>query len=84
MRGQGPTGWFGWYANPRDRAPDRRLVADFKPEELQAIFDGIQQQAFATAPIVPLGQYNPATAYRSDIVDRIPATNALFWNVRRG
>jgi hypothetical protein len=32
---------------------------------------------------VPLGQYFPTTAHRSNIVDRIPATNALAWNVRR-
>jgi peptide/nickel transport system substrate-binding protein len=83
IRGQGKTGWFGWYENPEiERLSDAWAQASTDAEK-QPLFDAIQRQAFETAPIVPLGQYYPATAYRTDIVDRIAATNALPWNIRR-
>jgi peptide/nickel transport system substrate-binding protein len=83
IRGQGADGWFGWYENPEVERITAAWSVATTDAARQAAFDAIQKQAFATAPIVPLGQYYPATALRSDIVDRIPATNALPWNVHR-
>ena len=84
VRGQGDAGWFGWYKNDEiERQADLWTQASTDAEK-QATFDAIQKIAFETAPIVALGQYYPSTAHRSNIVDRIPATNALFWNIRRG
>jgi peptide/nickel transport system substrate-binding protein len=83
LRGQGETGWFGWYRNDEtERLTDAWTQAATDAEQ-QKLFDAVQQEAVATAPFVPLGQYYPVTAFRSDIVDRVPATNALFWNIRR-
>ncbi|MCW3475029.1 ABC transporter substrate-binding protein [Limobrevibacterium gyesilva] len=83
VRGQGQAGWFGWYENAEvERLTDAWSQAATDAEK-QVIFDAIQRQAFETAPIIPLGQYYPATAHRSNIVDRIPATNPLPWNIRR-
>ena len=83
LRGQGETGWFGWYKDAEiERLTDQWTQASTDAEQ-QVLFDAVQKEAIATAPFVPLGQYYPVTAYRSDITDRIPATNALFWNVRR-
>jgi len=83
IRGQGENGWFGWYEN----AEVEKLTDDWSQAttdaQKQAAFDGIQRISLENAPIVPLGQYYPITAYRSSIVDRIPATNALPWNIRR-
>ena len=83
VRGQGDTGWFGWFKNDEiERQTDLWSQASTDAEK-QATFDAIQRISFETAPIVPLGQYYPATAHRANVVDRIPATNPLFWNVRR-
>jgi peptide/nickel transport system substrate-binding protein len=83
LRGQGQTGWFGWYENAEiERLTDEWTRAGSDAEK-QTVFDAIQREAWATAPFVPLGQYFPTTAYRSNIVDRIAATNALPWNIRR-
>lgn len=83
VRGQGANGWFGWYEN----AEIEKLTDDWTrattDDARQTIYDAIQRIAFETAPIAPLGQYYPITAHRSDITGRIPATNALPWNVRR-
>jgi len=83
VRGQGQSGWFGWYENPEIEHLTDAWSQAATDAEKQAAFDAIQRQAFETAPIVPLGQYFPATAMRSNIVDRIAATNALPWNIRR-
>ena len=83
LRGQGADGWFGWYKNPEvETLTDQWLHASTDTEQ-QADFDAVQQQAWETAPIAPLGQYYPVTAYRSDIVDRIESTSTLFWNIKR-
>jgi peptide/nickel transport system substrate-binding protein len=83
IRGQGQAGWFGWYEN----AEVEKLTDDWSQAttdaQKQAAFDAIQAQAFQTAPIIPLGQYYPATAHRANITGRIAATNALPWNIRR-
>jgi len=83
IRGQGETGWFGWYENAEIERLTGAWTQASTDQERQTAFDEIQQQAFRTAPIVPLGQYYPATAHRSNLVDRISATNALPWNIRK-
>ena len=83
LRGQGQTGWFGWYENAKIESLTDDWALASTDADKQKVFDAIQTEAWATAPFVPLGQYFPTTAYRSNIVDRIPATNALPWNIRR-
>jgi peptide/nickel transport system substrate-binding protein len=83
VRGQGATGWFGWFENAEiERLTDEWSQATTDAAK-QAAFDGIQRISLETAPIVPLGQYYPVTAHRASLVDRVPATNALPWNIRR-
>ncbi len=83
LRGQGQAGWFGWYENAEvEKLTDAWAVAT-QDAEKQAVFDAIQRESWTNVPFVPLGQYFPTTAHRSNIVGRIPATNALAWNIRR-
>ncbi|MCC6718655.1 MAG: ABC transporter substrate-binding protein [Acetobacteraceae bacterium] len=83
LRGQGNAGWFGWFENAKIEALTDDWTRANTDAEKQAVFDAIQTEAWAQTPFVPLGQYFPTTAYRSNIVDRIAATNAIPWNVRR-
>ncbi|WP_426959899.1 ABC transporter substrate-binding protein [Muricoccus radiodurans] len=83
MRGQGQSGWFGWYENAEiERLTDAWAGATTDAEQ-QAIFDAIQKEAFEGVPMVPLGQFFPMTAYRNTLRDIIPSTNCYPWNVRR-
>ncbi|KAA2213584.1 ABC transporter substrate-binding protein [Teichococcus oryzae] len=83
IRGQGKDGWFGWYENAGIERVTNAWTQATTDAEKQAAFDEIQKEAFQTAPIVPLGQYYPATAHRAHLTGRISSTNALPWNIRR-
>jgi peptide/nickel transport system substrate-binding protein len=83
IRGQGAGGWFGWYENAEiERLTDAWGQAASDAEQ-QTVFDEIQKQAFEGVPMVPLGQFFPRTAHRSNLVDIVPGTNCYPWNVRR-
>jgi peptide/nickel transport system substrate-binding protein len=83
LRGQGQAGWFGWFENARIEELTDEWTRAATDADKSRIFDAIQTEAWATVPFVPLGQYFPTTAYRSNIQGRIAATNAIPWNIRR-
>jgi peptide/nickel transport system substrate-binding protein len=82
IRGQGQQGWFGWYDDPE--------MEDLTAEWLKAsaaeqdrIFAAIEQRAMNGVPVIPLGQYKPPTAYRSDISGIVLGVYSFPWHVRR-
>jgi peptide/nickel transport system substrate-binding protein len=82
IRGQGETGWYGWFKSDEME----RLCAEWLSSgesEQDRLFDAIQTLAFAQAPMVPLGQYKGQTAYRNELTGVIPAALSFPWNVRR-
>ncbi|MDB5370920.1 MAG: transporter substrate-binding protein [Roseomonas sp.] len=83
LRGNGPQGWFGWPESPRlEGLRDQWLDAPDTAEQ-KRLAGEIQRVAFEEVPFIPLGQtFNP-TAYRTDIVDIVPASFPIFWNVKR-
>jgi peptide/nickel transport system substrate-binding protein len=83
IRGQGPTGWFGWYQSEAMERIAAQWLDATTDAETDAAFDAAQRLAFAEAPIVPLGAYDVFTAYRSDLTGVIPASVIYPWNVRR-
>ncbi|NMJ42791.1 ABC transporter substrate-binding protein [Roseomonas sp. JC162] len=84
LRGQGDSGWFGWYANPRVEDLARQwLVAETEAEQ-KRLADGIQQESFENVPVLPLGQFFINTAYRSGLSGFVKGTAAYPWNIRRG
>ncbi|MBR0661994.1 ABC transporter substrate-binding protein [Neoroseomonas oryzicola] len=83
LRGQGDSGWFGWYANPRVEDLARQwLVAETEAEQ-KRLADGIQQESFENVPVLPLGQFFINTAYRSGLSGFVKGTAAYPWNIRR-
>jgi peptide/nickel transport system substrate-binding protein len=83
IRGQGPAGFFGWFASPAME----QIAADWLDSTSEAgdrkLLDAAQTLAFAQAPIVPLGMFDVRTAHRSDLAGLIPASVLFPWNVRR-
>jgi len=51
--------------------------------DLDRVFDAIQKEALAGVPIIPLGQYFPPTAYRSNLKGLVQGANCYPWNVQR-
>jgi peptide/nickel transport system substrate-binding protein len=43
----------------------------------------IQARAFETVPFVPLGQYLPPSAYRSNLTGVLKGAVPVFWNVSK-
>jgi peptide/nickel transport system substrate-binding protein len=82
IRGQGQGGWFGWYEDPSMEQLTSKWLQTPIAEHDQ-IFAAIQRQAFDGVPIIPLGQFKPPTAYRSNITGHVRGVYSFPWNVRR-
>ncbi len=83
IRGQGATGWFGWYKDDTmESLTDQWLRA---PSEAvrDALADTIHARAFDLVPSIPLGLFQILTAYRSNLTGPIEATGPYMWNIRR-
>jgi peptide/nickel transport system substrate-binding protein len=84
LRGQGSTGWFGWYENAKiETLTTQWLQTNNDPERLR-LTNAIQDEALDTVPSVPLGEFFIRSAYRSDLVGLLAGTATYSWNVRRG
>ena len=84
LRGQGDRGWFGWYNNPRvEEAASQWLLAATEAEQ-KRLADVIQRESFENAPILPLGQFFIASAYRSGLTGFLKGNAPYPWNIRRG
>ncbi len=83
IRGQGASGWFGWFENPEIEALTRQWLDAASDEDQQRLFDAIQREAFDKVPVIPLGQFQQKTAMRADLTGVLPGPAAFPWNVRR-
>ena len=82
IRGQGASGWLGWFDSPEmEKLCDEWLYSGEADQGRQ--FDAIQALAFGQVPIIPLGQYKGRTAFRNSLTGVIPAALSFPWNVRR-
>ena len=83
MRGEGETGWPGWY---RSEAVERLtvdwLAADGEKERA-GLVDAIQQVTLHDVPTLPLGIFYPRTAYRTDLQGLLAGQVRFPWNIRR-
>ena len=83
FRGQGASGWFGWYDNPKiEQMTDEWLQAK-DLDQRKKIADAIQAENFAQVPTITLGQFQIPTAYRKTLRDRVACSSPLFWNLTR-
>ena len=83
IRGLGQAGWFGWYDNPAVEKLTETWLDAKSDAELDRVFAAIQTNALEGVPIIPLGQYFPPTAYRSNLKGVVKGTNCYPWNVER-
>lgn len=83
LRTNGLDGWFGW---PKDEKLEALREAWFAAPDLAAqqhMAAEIQEEAYASVPYIPLGQFNRPTAYRSALSGVIPAPLPILWNVEK-
>jgi peptide/nickel transport system substrate-binding protein len=83
MRGQGSTGWFGWYQNDRIESLTKEWISAVSDADRLRISNDIQDLVAIDAPSVPLGLFQIRSAYRSDITGIVEGVAPFPWNVRR-
>ncbi|QCI69303.1 ABC transporter substrate-binding protein [Phreatobacter stygius] len=83
MRGNGPAGWAGWFTDPKMEALRTAWFAAPDEAAQRKLATEMEQQAFDMAPYVPLGQIQQPTIFRNVVSDIVPASAAVFWNLRK-
>jgi peptide/nickel transport system substrate-binding protein len=84
LRSNGSRAWFGWPDDPVLEAAYEAWVdapddAARRPQEI-----AFQAAAFQSVPSIPLGQYLPHAAWRSNITGLVKGSAPVFWGVRKG
>jgi peptide/nickel transport system substrate-binding protein len=84
LRGNGRRAWFGWPEDPEMEAMRDRWMESTDEAELQRLNQQVQARAFETVPFIPLGQYLPSAAWRSNLGGILKGPVPVFWNVTKG
>ncbi len=78
----GRKGWLGWYSNPKMVALHDRWFEAPDLAAQKAVKD-MQQEAFASPPFLPPGQWRQPWAFRNTLKNFVRCGNVLFWGVER-
>lgn len=83
IRGEGATGWPGWFESAEmERLTAAWLDATDSAEQAR-LFGEVHALAMREVPTLPLGIYFPKTAYRNEITGVLGGSVRYPWNVRR-
>ncbi|MCC6719577.1 MAG: ABC transporter substrate-binding protein [Acetobacteraceae bacterium] len=83
MRGNGTAAWVGWPDSPKLEALRDAWIDSTDRAEQKRISEQLQQECFNFVPYIPLGQYLPSSAWRSNIAGLLAGPMPVFWNARR-
>jgi peptide/nickel transport system substrate-binding protein len=83
LRGSGRTATFGWPTNAKIEALRERWLDSTDEAEQRKLASDIQAEAFDFVPYVPLGQYFPPSAWRSNLAGLLKGAVPVFWNVEK-
>ena len=83
MRTNGRDAWVGWPDNPRIEALRDAWIDSPDPAERKRLSEQIQRECFDFVPYIPLGQYLPAGAWRSNVTGQLRGPAVVFWNVEK-
>jgi peptide/nickel transport system substrate-binding protein len=83
LRGNGKDAWFGWPSDEKMEALRNAWMDATDGADRKKLDAQIQARAFETVPFVPLGQYLPPSAYRSNLAGILKGAVPVFWNVNK-
>ena len=83
IRGNGDDAWFGWPSDPAMERMRTTWMDSTDPAERRRLDGEIQSRAFETVPFIPLGQYLPPAAWRSNLSGVLKGAMPVFWNVTK-
>ena len=84
LRTNGKDAWVGWPENAKIEALREAWINSGDPAEQKRLSEQIQLECFDFVPYIPLGQYLPAGAWRSNITGHLRGPAPVFWNVEKG
>ena len=82
VKGQGPTGWFGWYTSPRAQELVEAFLDAPDAERQLAVSNELNKLAQDDVATVPLGQFTMRTAWRRNITGHLKGSMPYPWGVR--
>lgn len=82
VRGQGQSGWYGWWTNPSVENMVHEWLNASDEAEQRRLATTIQNIALDEVATVPLGQFFLKTAYRGSITGILQGVGVYPWNVR--
>ena len=83
LRGNGPAAWYGWPNDPKIEALREQWLDTADPAGRKRLAEQIQEQAYTNVPGVPLGNFLPSAAWRTNVTGQLPGMTPVFWNVRK-
>ena len=83
LRTNGKDAWVGWPENARIEALRDAWIDSANPAEQKRISEQIQLECLSYVPYIPLGQYIPASAWRSNVKGQLRGPATVFWNVEK-
>ncbi|GGC47014.1 ABC transporter substrate-binding protein [Siccirubricoccus deserti] len=84
LRGNGKDAWFGWPEDPEIEAMRDAWMGSTDEQEMRRLDQAIQRRAFQQVPFIPLGQYLPPAAWRSNLRGMLKGPVPVFWNIEKG
>jgi len=82
-RGNGKDAWFGWPTDLEQERLRTTWMDSTDPDERRRIDAAFQTRAFDNVPFIPLGQYLPPAAWRTNLTGLLKGAMPVFWNVTK-
>lgn len=82
VKGEGQTGWFGWYGSDRMQELVQAWFDATSADKQKSLADEINKLAQDDVATIPLGQFFARTAYRTSITDVPKGSMTYPWGVR--
>lgn len=83
LRSNGAKAWFGWPDDPALEAAYEGWLDAPDDAERHRQEIAFQTAAFQSVPSIPLGQYLPHAAWRSNVTGIVKGSAPVFWGARK-
>ncbi len=83
LRSNGAKAWFGWPDDPALEAAYEGWIDAPDETERQKQAVAFQAAAFKSIPSIPLGQYLPHAAWRSNVTGLVKGSAPVFWGAKK-
>ena len=83
VRSNGAQAWVGWPDDPHLEATYEAWVDAPDDAMRRSLEREYQAAAFMSVPTIPLGQYLPHAAWRSNLTGLLKGSAPVFWGVEK-